>query len=252
MAPEDDAISHPAFSRLDHRPWPLPARPWVSRQTWRDLLFAHWPVPAEVVRPLIPAGLEVDVHGGTSWVGVVPFLITGAAPRALPDLPVLSAFPELNVRLYVRRDDRPGVWFLSLDADSALAVWGARRFYHLPYFRARMSIREQDGAFHYSSERRSLTPARFTGRYRPTGPVSPSAPGTLEHFLTERYCLYAQAPHGRLERTEVHHLPWPLQPASGELSCAELLAPHGLEVSGPPLLHFARCLEVAVWWPAPV
>lgn len=245
---------HPAFARVDHRPWALPGRVWIARQTWRDLLFAHWPVPAAAVRRLVPAGLNVDEHEGTSWVGVVPFRMTGVAPRGVPDLPGFSAFPELNVRLYVERGGQPGVWFLSLDADNALAVWGARRFFHLPYFRAHMSITERDGRFDYSCVRRSRPALRFEGRYGPTAPPAalPAAPGTLEHFLTERYCLYAQAPGGALERTEVHHLPWPLQPASAEIACNELLAPHGLAVSGPPLLHFARALEVAVWWPQPV
>jgi uncharacterized protein YqjF (DUF2071 family) len=238
---------HPAFGRTDHRPWPLPRRPWVGRQSWHDLLFAHWPVPAAAVRGLVPPGLDVDQHGGTSWVGVVPFRMTGVAPRGLPDLPGISAFAELNVRLYVQRDGKPGVWFLSLDAASALAVWTARRFFHLPYFHARMSVAGQESV-RYSSQREAPA-VRFEARYGPTAPVYQARPGSLEHFLTERYCLYAQAPDGSLRRLEIHHQPWPLQGASAEISCNELLAPHSLEVSGPPLLHFARRLDVVMWSP---
>jgi uncharacterized protein YqjF (DUF2071 family) len=216
----------------------------VGRQSWHDLLFAHWPVPVAAVRPLVPAGLNVDVHGGTTWVGVVPFRMTGVAPRGVPDLPGLSAFPELNVRLYVERDGKPGVWFLSLDAASAAAVWTARRFFHLPYFRARMSVSGTQ-EIDYASERRSA-PVGFAARYRPEGPAAEARPGSLEHFLTERYCLYAQAPDG-LRRLEIHHQPWPLQPASAEITRNELLTPHGLSVAGAPLLHFARRLDVVMW-----
>src|SRR5687767_13125564 len=198
---------HPAFTRLDHRPWPPPRRPWVGRQSWHDLLFAHWPVPVAEVRRLVPAGLNVDQHQGTTWVGVVPFRMTGVAPRGLPDLPGLSAFAELNLRLYVERDGKPGVWFLSLDAASAAAVWAARRFFHLPYHHARMSV-TGDERITYHSQRR-LSGVRFDAGYGPTGPAQPARPGTLGHFLTERYCLYAQAPGGGLRRLEIHHQPWP-------------------------------------------
>jgi len=241
---------HPAFARLDHRPWPPPRRPWVGRQSWHDLLFAHWPVPAAAVRPLVPAGLNIDEHGGTSWVGVVPFRMTGVAPRGFPDLPGLSAFPELNLRLYVQRDGKPGVWFLSLDAARALAVWAALRFFHLPYQHARMSV-SGDQRISYLSERRAA-PVGFAASYGPTGPVEEARPGTLVHFLTERYCLYARAPDGGLRRLEIHHQPWPLQPASAEITRNDLLAPHGLAVSGAPLLHFARRLDVVMWLADPI
>jgi uncharacterized protein YqjF (DUF2071 family) len=238
---------HPAFARLDHRPWPPPGRPWVGRQTWHDLLFAHWPLSVAAVRRLVPEGLNIDQHQGTTWVGVVPFRMSGAAPRGVPDVPGLSAFPELNARLYVERDGKPGVWFLSLDAASAAAVWGARRFFHLPYFHARMNVNGSE-EIAYASERRSA-PVRFTARYRPDGPAVEPRPGTLEYFLTERYCLYAQAPDASLRRLEIHHRPWPLQPAVAELTRNELLAPHGLEVSGAPLLHFARRQDMVMWLP---
>jgi uncharacterized protein YqjF (DUF2071 family) len=221
----------------------------VARQSWHDLLFAHWPVPAAALRDLVPPGLNIDQHGGTSWVGVVPFRMTDVAPRGVPAIPGLSAFAELNVRLYVERDGKPGVWFLSLDAASASAVWAARRFFHLPYHHARMSVTGGE-RIHYSSERRAA-PVRFAASYGPTGPVQAARPGTLEHFLTERYCLYAQAPRG-LRRLEIHHQPWPLQPASAEVTTNELLAPHGLAVSGAPLLHFARRIDMVMWLADPI
>lgn len=239
---------HVAFSRTDHRPWPVPPGRWTWRQSWQDLLFAHWPVPAAVLRPLVPRGLTVQEFAGTSWVGVVPFRMSGVMRRPLPDLPGVSAFPELNLRLYVERDGKPGVWFLSLDAGNRLAVWAARRFFHLPYFLADMRIEHEAGAYAVSSRRVGATPrVSFRSRYRPVSAVFEARPGAIESFLVERYCLYAQAPDGALYRAEVHHLPWPLQAAEGDVDAAELLAPYGLSADGPPLLHFSRGVDVVVW-----
>ncbi len=245
---------HPALSRVDHRPWPVPTGRWTWRQSWCDLLFAHWPVPADALRPLVPHQLSIQEFDGTSWVGIVPFRMQGVMRRPLPDIPWVSAFPECNLRLYVEHDGRPGVWFLSLDATNALAVWAARRFYHLPYYRARMSIQDLPESTQFHSIRVSKPRGiEFSASYRPTSPAYEATAGTLEQWLTERYCLYAQAPEGRLLRTEVHHHPWPLQHAEAEIDRNDLLVPHGLSVSGPPaLLHFARRLDVVVWSPLAV
>lgn len=249
---------HPAFARVDHRPWPHPSRPWAWRQSWLDLLFAHWPVPAAALRSLVPASLAVDEFEGTSWVGVVPFRMAGVMRRPFPDVPWVSAFPELNLRLYVERDGRPGVWFLSLDAGNPLAVWAARRWFHLPYFRARMGVAEEEGRIRYHSERcgpgwdsEGKLPIRFAAEYGPISEPYFSKPGTLEHWLTERYCLYAESPDGTLYRGEIHHLPWPLQRAEAQIQINDLVIPHGLTVDllddPPPVLHFARRIDVAVW-----
>ena len=185
-------MTHPAFQHTDHRPWPLPAAAWTWRQSWRDLLFAHWPVPVEAIRPLVPAALDVQQFDGTSWLGIVPFRMAGVMRRPLPDLPYVSAFPELNVRVYVERDGRPGVWFLSLDATNRLAVAAARAIFHLPYYRASIDITPDGDGFHYDSRRAEDPPAAFRAAYRPVSAVYRAAPGTLEHWLTERYCLYAE------------------------------------------------------------
>lgn len=255
MATHPDAASHPAFTQTDHRPWPLPAGRWTWRQSWQDLLFAHWPVPADVLRPLVPAGLAIEEFDGTSWLGVVPFRMAGVMRRPLPDLPGISNFPELNVRLYVEAGGKPGVWFLSLDATNRLAVATARRFFHLPYYRARIGIVPDGEGFAYRSIRSRRK--RGTGwgvldaGYRPASAVYRATPGTLEHFLTERYCLYAQAPNGKIYRTEVHHAPWPLQQAAAEFRANTMLRPHGIELdeTKPVLLHFARRIDVVVWNP---
>jgi len=236
---------HPALTQLEHRPWPVPDRRWTWRQSWRDLLFAHWPVPSAALRPLVPASLEIQEFDGTSWIGLVPFRMTGVMRRPLPDMPWVSAFPELNVRVYVERDGKPGVWFLSLDATNPLAVWAARRFFHLPYFRAQMSIVRQADWFRYSSRRPS---AEFVGSYRPASRIYRSLPGSLEHWLTERYCLYARAPDGALWRNDVQHAPWPLQAAEAIIEQNTMFGFHGLQVEpSPPILHFAQRIDVVVW-----
>ncbi len=243
---------HPSLAHTRHRPWELPRGPWTWRQSWCDLLFAHWPVPRELLSPLVPPELEVQEFDGTSWVGVVPFRMSGVMRRPLPDLPGISAFPELNLRLYVERDGRPGVWFLSLDAANSLAVWAARRFFHLPYFRAEMKcIAEGDGIAYRS--RRHLGGAVLEASYRPTSEPYLAQPGSLEYWLTERYCLYARSPDGTLFRGEIHHPPWPLQKAEAEISRNELWRGHFEAPSGPPeLLHFARRIDVVVWNPCPL
>ena len=246
-------MAHPSLERTAHRPWPLPAGRWAWRQSWRDLLFAHWPVAVAGVRPLVPPALEIDTYDGATWLGIVPFRMAGVMLRPLPDLPGVSAFAELNVRVYVTRDGRPGVWFLSLDAANPLAVAAARLLFHLPYYNAAMTIRPEGEAFAYRSQRRGATEARLTARYGPVSPVYEATPGTLEHWLTERYCLYAQAANGALFRTEIHHWPWPLQRATAEFPTNTVSAAGGLPVAGPPsYLHFSRRQDVVVWSPRAV
>lgn len=225
-------------------------------QRWCDLLFAHWPVPMAALRPRIPRRLEIETFDGTPWIGVVPFRMEAVRPRWLPAVPWLSAFPELNLRSYVTLDGRPGVFFFSLEATNPVAVSLARRFFLLPYFRARMSCRRRGEAIAYRSERthRGAPAAALAGRYGPAGEVFRAAPGSLEHFLTERYCLYTSGtsvgrPSGDLCRGEVHHGPWPLQPARATLEVNTLPDTVGVQdaVTGVPHLLFARSIDVRVW-----
>jgi len=233
----------------DHRPWPRPRRPWLLVMQWHDLLFAHWPVRAEQLRPFIPPPLELDTFDGWAWLAVVPFRMAGTRPRGTPALPRVGAFPELNVRTYVSAGGKAGVWFFSLDAANPLAVEVARLAYHLPYVHAEMGCRHEGDAISYASQRRpgKPLPAEFRGRYQPTGPAYRSAPGGLEHWLTERYCLYAANRRGRVWRGEIDHAPWPLQPAEAEIVHNTMAAPLGLRLQGAPLLHFARRLDVVAW-----
>lgn len=238
-----------------HRPWPLPDRPWVLAQRWLDLLFAHWPLPPETVRPLVPPALPLDTFDGQAWIGVVPFRVAGLRPRALPAVPWISYFPELNVRTYVTVDGKPGVYFFSLDAASRAAVAGARALFGLPYHHAEMDVRRKGEWILYRSRRRDERDGRaeFRARYRPAGGIFHPAPGTLEHWLTERYCLYTAAPGPRIRRVEVHHPPWALQPAEAEIDVNTMVEVLGVSLPPtPPLLHFARRQDVLTWAPQTV
>jgi uncharacterized protein len=221
-------------------------------QSWHDLLFAHWPIDTALLRPYIPAALQIDSFEGQAWIAVVPFRMSGVRLRGTPALPWLSAFPEMNVRTYVSAGGKPGVWFFSLDARNPVAVAIARAWFHLPYFRAQMDYEERDSWMHYRSERThpGAAPGLFEGRYRPTGEIFEPKPGTLEHFLTERYCLYAADSCGRIYRGEIHHPPWRLQPAEAEFAKNSMVQAAGLAIpSSKPLLHFARRQDMVAWAP---
>ena len=218
-------------------------------QTWESLLFAHWRVPEEAVRRLVPAALQVDVRDGSAWLGVTPFRVAGLRLRGTLPLPRVSSFLELNVRTYVTAEDKPGIWFFSLDAESQLAVEAARRAYRLPYHRARMSAARRGEWIAYESARvgGDSEPHVFSARYRPDGEAFRADPGSLEEFLTERYCLYAVDGRGRLCRADIHHPPWPLQPAEARIEL-NTMAPSGLDLPDePPLLHFAERQDVVIW-----
>jgi uncharacterized protein len=240
----------PIIPLNERRPWAIPALPWALEQKWHDLLFMHWRVDPDGIGRSIPDGLQLDTFDGAAWIGVVPFRMSGIRIRPTPAIPGTSAFPELNVRTYVTRNGKPGVWFFSLDAGSALAVAAARRWFHLPYFRAQFALKTaDDGAIDYRCRRthRGAPSADLRLTYRPTGEVFQARLGTIEYFLTERYCLYAF--DGRqIFRGEIDHAPWRLQPAEAQIKINTMAAASGLALPNEkPLLHFAKFQDVKVW-----
>jgi uncharacterized protein len=238
------------LNQTAHRPWPLPRSPWLMTQTWHDLLFAHWPIEREQLAAIVPAVFPIDEFDGTAWIGIVPFHMTNVAPRGVPALPWISAFPELNVRTYVRVGDRPGIYFFSLDAGSTLAVRTARALLNLPYYSARMTVTPRGTEVGYESERTQAPPAVLSGRYGPTGAPFTAAEGSLEHFLTERYCLYNRDHGGRAYRLEIHHPAWRLQPAGAQWTRNTMAEAHGLLLPRrPPLLHFVKRQDTVAWAP---
>jgi uncharacterized protein YqjF (DUF2071 family) len=248
-------LIHERAARIrDHRPWPAPDRGWVMAQSWMDLLFAHWSVAPEVLAPAVPEQLTLDTFDGRAWIAVTPFEVRNLRLRPVPPLPLLSTFPEINVRTYVTFGGKAGIFFFSLDAASPLAVAAARRFYRLPYFRARMSIHRTAHEVHYESRRsphEHAPGARFHAQYRPTGEAVPPVAGSLEHWLTERYCLYTVDDRLHVLRGEIQHPPWPLQPAEAEIRLNTMADEIGVELSGEPLLHYARRQDVAFWTLSP-
>lgn len=236
-----------ALADTAHRPFPLPRGRWVMGQSWLDLLFVHWPLPAATLRPLVPAGIPIDTFDGKAWIGVTPFEIVGAHLRSVSPLPWMSRFPELNVRTYTTIGGRPGIWLFSLDAASRAAVVAARRTYRLPYRHASMAISRAGRRIGYRSRARSV-PATFVATYEPAGPPTAPAAGTLEHFLTERYCLYTLDARRRLRRADIHHRPWSLQPARAEVVENTMTEPLGIQLPADgPLLHFAARQDVLIW-----
>ncbi len=222
-------------------------------QVWRKLLFAHWPLPAEALRPLLPTGLTLDTYNGQAWLGIIPFLMDSVRFRWLPGIPSTTQFAEINVRTYVTADDKPGIFFLSLDANSLLAIIGARVTYALPYYRARFAITTREEAIDYRCERVSKTPAgatspaTFAARYQPTGPAQMARRGSLEDWLTARYCLYTLRSIPPVAR----------RGASRALAAPARRGRHHPQyhdrasgyppADGAPLLHYSELLEVLVW-----
>jgi uncharacterized protein YqjF (DUF2071 family) len=221
-------------------------------QSWHNLLFAHWPVDADALRRRIPAGLPLDLYEGQAWIGIVPFRMTNVAPRLLPALPWVSEFAEVNVRTYVTIGGKPGVYFFSLDAESSIAVAAARALLQLPYFTAQMEVRCEGNRVDYMSRRTSsdAAPAELRAHYQPVGAPFEPAPGTLEYFLTERYCLYNVDARFRAYRLDIHHVPWTLHKAEATFEINTMANAAGIRLpSVTPTLHFAARQDMLAWAP---
>jgi hypothetical protein len=224
------------------------------KQRWHDLLFAHWRVDPDELRRVVHPSLPVDEFDGSAWIGVTPFEVRGFRPRGGPPPPRLSRFLECNVRTYSTVEGRPGIHFFSLDAESRLAVRGARRFWRLPYHLADMDASRDGDRVSYRTERvsRDGPPAELAIEYEPTGPVRRAEPGSLEYFLTERYCLYTTDERGTIQSGDIDHPPWPLQPASARIAVNTMAEQVGVRLTGDPLLHFAARQDVLMWRIAPL
>ena len=239
----------PLEAQLAHRPWALPPGPWVMSQSWRNLLFVHWRVPARDLRARVPGPLEIDEYGGSAFVALTPFWLADLHIRFMPPIPGVSSFPELNLRTYVRLDDKPGVYFFSLDAGSRFAVASARALYRLPYHHAEMSVEREGDAFRFRSRREDGS-AELSCSYAPTGPVFEPQHGSLEHFLTERYALYTVLRDGKVMRAEIHHPPWRLQVAEADIETNTVALAEDVPLpNAAPVVHFSKRQDTLVWLP---
>lgn len=241
--------------RTSHKPRPLPAGRWASTQRWNDLLFAHWPIPAAKLEALLPEWLQADTFQGSAWLGAVPFWLDRIKIRGVPPIPGARSFPDLNLRTYVRDgfSGTRGMYCFSLDASNLLAVAAARAFYNLPYYWAEMRLEqrsEREFSF-YSRRRFSSQPVVFKARYRGLGPTRKlveNRSGTLEHFLTERYCLFTRNRAGQPIRANIHHVPWPLEEAEAEIERNDLASAIGISLPNmEPVLHYSRRLAIYIW-----
>jgi uncharacterized protein YqjF (DUF2071 family) len=232
------------------RQWPAPENSWFLWMAWQDLCFLHWPVDPDLLRSHLPRQVSLDTREGTAWLGMSPFLTAELRPRLVPSIPLLSRFEELNVRTYVTVEDKPGIWFFSLEASSLVPVMSARAFLGLPYHYAeiKMESGREPVSFHCRRWDRTRPGVELKVEYRPTGPVHEPEEGSLEHWLTERYCLYT-IQGGTLYRLEIDHAPWPLQEAEAHIERNTIGKDLGLELRGAPLCHFARELDVKAWLP---
>ena len=221
----------------------------LMHQKWGKLLFMHWRIEEAELRPLIPEQLEIDTFDGSAWIGIIPFTMWDirAFPPYLPGVPGLSSTHELNVRTYVHYNRVPGVWFFSLDCNSTAAVMAARAFYHLPYFNANIDLEQHIGTVDYALKRIDHPPGYFNGSWNIGETIPFSHPDSLEFFLTERYCLYAEN-DGELYRARIFHPPWPLQKATMNWYESTMIEALGLKPRvGDPVVNYAEEIDVEIW-----
>ena len=223
----------------------------IGYQRWRSLLFLHWQVPEEELRPLIPASLSLDLYDNTAYVGIVLFGMEGVRSRWWPEL-LSFRFLEANVRTYVHSQGKPGIYFMSMDANHKAAVWGARMGWSLPYYHAKMQMSITDQQIDYQINR-SRSGANHQTCYQVGQTLGPSEPDTLQHFLLERYFLFVEH-RARLCSAQVHHVPYPAEAAEVLDFQDDLLSEVGLpDVTGyPPLVHYSPGVDVEIFPLRPV
>lgn len=233
-----------------HRPYPLPSKNWIMRQTWKNVLFLHWPIPLEKLRPHIPTSLQIDTYKGTAWLGIILFVLEGIYPFGLSSISLTPKFPEINVRTYVTYNGKPGIYFLSIDVDNWASLKIAKHWYHLPYHSAHISFQKEGESFHCHSVRRENRndPLSFHCKYASVSDVYAPKEGTLDHWLTERYCFYSSNNGVSIYCGEIHHQPWPLQKAKIELVNHTLFTPFHFDLpEEKPVIHFSPGVDSLMW-----
>ncbi len=251
-------IDSRAAAVLASRAQPTNPLPWVMFQSWQNLLFMDWQVPADVLRRVVPSKMELDSYGGTTWLTQIPMHMVDVHIRDLPPIPGTATFPEINFRTYVIVNGVPGIVFLSIDADSAFAAWAAETFFKLPYVDAKASFdRDADGTCHLESHRPASSrfkEAQFRGHYRPTGSPKPAAPGSLDEWLTARLHMFVQLDDGIVLRGDIHHPPWQIQTVEATIEQNTIPQAGGLDVDprAPDRIAYAERTDTLCWPMIPV
>jgi uncharacterized protein len=227
------------LSQTQHRPFPVQAKPWKYYQEWHDVIFAHWKLPVPVLQPLIPVGLELDLYEGDAWVSLVAFSIVGLRPRYFPSLSLLSDFHEINLRTYVTRNGKPGIYFFSLEAEKLGSSLMSKLISGLPYMKSSISRK----ANLYESENEKMG-FRLSISYRPQGKVREKSP--LERWLLERYCLFHHL-SGRMYGIDIHHMEWPMQDLEIEKQDIQYRLAGNTGLGEPDLFHYAEGVQVLTW-----
>jgi uncharacterized protein YqjF (DUF2071 family) len=238
------------LNEISHRPYPLPSKKWIMRQTWSNLLFLHWPISPDTLRPYIPSHLQIDTFDGYAWLGVVAFSVAGIYPRGLSSLSLTPNFPEINVRTYVTCDGKPGIYFLSLDVDDWASYTIAKRWYHLPYSFARIRFQKEEQTFHFESIRKwtANSPIKFKGEFIPLPEVYYAQKRMLDHWFIERYCLFSSDKRGNIYCGDIHHCPWPLQKVMTNIKENTLFSPFHFDLTKiKPISHFSRGVDTLFW-----
>lgn len=219
------------------------------RQTWKNLLFLHWPISPKQLQPFIPSPLKIDIFEEHAWIGIIVFYMDGIYPRGLSVKSLTPKFAEVNVRTYVLLDGKPGVYFLSLDVPDWASNTIAKRWYRLPYHPAKTSIYKEEQSYHCESIRKGSTikPITLKGKYKPISGVFFPQEGTLDHWLTERYCLYSMKKN-HIYCGEIHHRPWPLQKVETEISQNTMFSTFQWNLSdAPPISHYSKGVDTLIW-----
>ncbi len=233
--------------KSNHRPWPIPNKPWRFKQTWHDLLFAHWPVDANYLRPFVPEYLTIETFHDKAWIGVVSFQTSHARARLLPYVPFFKHYNEINIRTYVRYGNTPGVFFFSMNISSPIAATFFHKIFRLPYYYSKIHCNQENDCIQFQCSKTTRNPIEMDLVYEPTTEAFQASNGTLEHWLTERYCFYTTF-NKTLFRAEILHEPWQLQQASAEIRKCEVAQFSNDDfLQQQPIFHYAKKQEVLSW-----
>jgi len=235
--------------RTDHLPFPMPERKHSLGQNWVNLTFMHWEVDPELLRKYVPEDLEIELFDGKAYVGTIPFRMEKVRPRNLPSISFISNFPEFNIRTYVSKNGKSGVFFLTLDAQSQVTCMYAPLAYGLPYRYAKCEHYANDnGGYIWKSERKS-DGVKLEGETTTKGSLVKAKKGSLEEFLFERYCLYVSKKNLTYIAYTCHE-PWEYQEAEVKIKVNSLTDSYGLGIENPlnpDLVHFSKGVEVLTW-----